>query len=219
MTMLGGEGAGPPAAIVPITVAYRDGLDWVGTLGVPGPAREQALRDLHALLLRAARHQVWRMRAQLAGGELIEDLANQAADDALLAVLGKLHTFQGRSRFTTWAYKFAVLHAAVAVRRAAWRHRHVPLEDTDIIDAAPSPAGYAEATDFLAAVHTAIATALTPHQRRVVLALLVDDVPVDVLADRLGTSRNAVYKTLHDARVQLRAHLRAAGYATDAGAR
>lgn len=219
MTMLGGEGVAPLAAVVPIATGGADRLDWVAALGIAGPVREQALRDLHALLLRAARHQVWRMRAQLAGGEVIEDLANQAADDALLAVLGKLHTFQGRSRFTTWAYKFAVLHAAVAVRRAAWRHRDVPLEDTDVLDAAPSPAGYVEAADFLAAVHDAIATALTPHQRRVVLALLVDDVPVDVLADRLGTSRNAVYKTLHDARVSLRGHLSAAGYATEAGAR
>ena len=193
----------------------RSNLDWVTTLAVPGPAHEEALRDLHALMVRAARHQVWRMRTQLAAGEAVEDLANQAADDALLAILGKLHTFQGRSRFTTWAYKFAVLHAAVAVRRAAWRHREVHLDDTDLLDAGPSPAGYAEAADFLTAVHTAIGTALTPHQRRVVLALLVDDVPVDVLADRLGTSRNAVYKTLHDARVQLRAHLSAAGYATD----
>jgi len=212
--MLGSEGTVPLAATVAPATA-TDRLDWVGALGVPGPARELALRDLHALLLRAARHQVWRMRTQLAAGEAVEDLANQAADDALLAILGKLHTFQGRSRFTTWAYKFAVLHAAVAVRRAAWRHREVHLDDTDLLDAGPSPAGYAEAADFVTAVHTAIGTALTPHQRRVVLALLVDDVPVDVLADRLGSSRNAVYKTLHDARVQLRAHLSAAGYATD----
>lgn len=217
--MLGSDGAAPPSAVIP-DAPGRQRLDWVSALAGTGSVRDQAMGELHALLLRAARHQVWRMRAQLAGGELIEDLANQAADDALLAVLGKLHTFQGRSRFTTWAYKFAVLHASVAVRRAAWRHRDVPLEDTVVLlDPAPTPAGYAEAADFLGAVQHAIATALTPHQRSVVLALLVDDVPVDVLADRLGSNRNAVYKTLHDARVSLRANLRAAGYPTGAGAR
>ena len=70
-----------------------------------------------------------RPAARSRAGEL-EDLAQQAADDALVAVLRQLGTFEGRSRFTTWAYKFGVLHAGVAVRRQAWRHREVPLPDT-----------------------------------------------------------------------------------------
>ena len=52
-----------------------------------------------------------------------------------------------------------------------------------------------------ACLEAAIASELTPHQRRVVLALLVQE----VLADRLGSARNALYKTLHDARRRLRA--------------
>jgi RNA polymerase sigma-70 factor (ECF subfamily) len=190
--------------------------DWVQALSIPGPERDAALRLLHPLLVRAARHQVSRMRAQLGSGADADDIANQAADDALIAILGKLHTFAGRSRFTTWAYKFAILNAAVLVRRHGWRDRDVPLDDPDlVVETSPPPEAYAQGRDLAAAVSTAIAAALTPHQRRIVLALLIDEVPVDVLAERLGSSRNAVYKTLYDARVALRAHLRAAGYLPD----
>ena len=188
---------------------------WLADLTDEGPAGQQALAHLRELLLRAARHQVWRLRDLLPGagaGEL-EDLAQQAADDALVAVLRKLGTFEGRSRFTTWAYKFGVLHAGVAVRRQAWRHREVPLPDTlTPVDTTPSPAAISEATQLARAVEAAIASELTPHQRRVVLTLLVEEVPVDVLAERLGSTRNALYKTLHDARRRLRAALIDSGY-------
>ena len=188
--------------------------DWVDALRTPGPVREDALRRLHALLLRAATRQVRRMH--LTGGpEEIDHVANQAADEALVAVLGKLGTFEGRSRFTTWAYKFAVLQAGVEVRRRQWEHREVPLErDAVIVATGPEPGLYAEATDLAAAVRRAIDEALSAHQRRIIVALVVDEVPIDVLAERLGSTRGAVYKTLHDARVRLRAALVAGGYLT-----
>jgi RNA polymerase sigma-70 factor (ECF subfamily) len=187
---------------------------WPADLKDEGPAGHEALARLRELLLRATRHQVWRLRDLLpgAGARELEDLAQQAADDALVAVLRRLGSFQGRSRFTTWAYKFGVLHAGVAVRREAWRHREVPLPDTfTVVDTSPSPAAVSEAAQLARAVEAAIATELTPHQRRVVLALLVEDVPIDVLADRLGSTRNALYKTLHDARRRLRAALTDSG--------
>jgi RNA polymerase sigma-70 factor, ECF subfamily len=188
---------------------------WLADLTDGGAAGHQALARLREVLLRATRHQVWRLRDLLPGagaGEL-EDLAQQAADDALVAVLRQLGTFEGRSRFTTWAYKFGVLHAGVAVRRQAWRHREVPLPDTlTLVDPAPTPAAVSEAIQLARAVEAAIATELTPHQRRVVLALLVEQVPIDVLADRLGSTRNALYKTLHDARRRLRAALTDSGH-------
>jgi len=183
---------------------------WLTDLTDEGPAGQLALARLRELLLRASRHQVRRLRHLLPGageGEL-EDLAEQAANDALMAVLQQLGTFEGRSRFTTWAYKFGVFHAGAAVRRQAWRHREVPLPDTlTVVDGAPSPDAHAEAAQLAHAVREAINTELTPHQRRVALALLVEGVPIDVLADRLGTTRNALYKTLHDARRRLRAAL------------
>ena len=188
---------------------------WLADLTDDGPAGQQALTHLRDLLLRATRHQVWRLRDLLPGagaGEL-EDLAQQAANDALVAVLRKLGTFEGRSRFTTWAYKFGVLHAGVAVRRQAWRHREVPLPDSLAwVDTTPTPAAVSEATGLARAVEAAIASELTPHQRRVVLTLLVEEVPIDVLADRLGSTRNALYKTLHDARRRLRASLIDSGH-------
>jgi RNA polymerase sigma-70 factor, ECF subfamily len=188
---------------------------WAADLNGDGPEGEYALRRLHDVLLRATRHQVWRLRDQLPGagrGDL-EDLAQQAADDALVAVLRQLAGFEGRSRFTTWAYKFGVYHAGVAVRRQAWRNREVPLPDTlPLVDTSPTPADLSEAAQLAHAVRAAIESALTPHQRRVALALLVEEVPIDVLADRLGTNRNALYKTLHDARRRLRFALAAGGH-------
>src|SRR5207302_6554083 len=95
-----------------------------------GPAREAAVARLHALLERAARFEVARRRPtlpHLRGNEL-EDIALEAADDAVIGVLARLDDFRGASRFTTWAYKFALLEAAVKLRRRAWQGREVPLE-------------------------------------------------------------------------------------------
>ncbi len=140
----------------------------------------------------------------------VDDLAIQAADDALLAILAKLHTYRGQSRFTTWAYKFALLEAAVKARRRAWQGREVALDDDGwalVAERGHGPGADAETAELLRAVQEAIATALTPHQRSVLVALTLRDVPIDVLAERLGTTRGALYKTLHDARRKLRAHL------------
>jgi RNA polymerase sigma-70 factor, ECF subfamily len=188
---------------------------WLADLADDGAAGQQALRRLHDLLLRASRHQVWRLRHLLpgAGAPELGDLAQQAADDALVAVLRRLGTFEGRSRFTTWAYKFGVFHAGVAVRREAWRHREVALPDAlPLVDRSPSPSAVSEGAELARVVESAIATRLTPHQRRVVLALLVEEVPIDVLAERLGTNRNALYKALHDARQRLRTVLVESGH-------
>jgi RNA polymerase sigma-70 factor, ECF subfamily len=193
------------------------GEDWIAELTSSGPARDDALRRLHALLLRGARFQVGRMSAlrAMVGAAQVEDVITLAADEAMVAVLGKLHTFEGRSRFTTWAYKFAVLQAAVELRRQAWSRREVPLDAAPpLVEPRPSPDQYAEGADLAAAVRDAIDRVLTPHQRRIALALIVDEVPIDVLAERLGTNRNALYKSLHDARSRLRAHLALEGYLT-----
>jgi RNA polymerase sigma-70 factor (ECF subfamily) len=196
--------------------------DWVAALSTPGPDRDDALRRLHGLLLRGARFQVSRMPALRAavGAAQVEDVVNLAADEAMVAVLGKLGTFEGRSRFTTWAYKFAILHAAVELRRQAWSRREVPLDASPpVVEPRPSPDQYAEGAELAAAARDAMARVLTPHQRRIALALIVEEVPIDVLAERLGTNRNALYKTLHDVRTRLRAELTAQGYLTPAPAR
>ncbi|GMA18642.1 RNA polymerase sigma factor [Arsenicicoccus piscis] len=183
-------------------------------LTTPGPAQEAALAELHRWMLRAAKHQVWRMRSQL--GDLspnaLDVLVNQSADEAMTTLLRKLPTFEGRSRFTTWAYKFAILQAASDVRRTAWRTRDVELRDLDVPDRGASPAEEAEAADLGRALVDAMGRVLTPHQRRITVALAIDLVPADVLAERLGTSRGSLYKTLHDARRRLRDELTRTGY-------
>jgi RNA polymerase sigma-70 factor (ECF subfamily) len=177
-----------------------------------GAAREAAMAELHALLLRAAHHELRRRRDQLPhvpAGEL-DDLATQAADDALAAILAKLHTFRGASRFTTWAYKFALLEAGVKARRRAWQGREVALEDESwrrLADPAPSAQQAVEEAELLRAIAAAMEAELTPHQRQVFSALALDGVPIDVLAERLGSARGALYKTLHDARRKLRVAL------------
>lgn len=184
-------------------------------LSMTGAIREDAIAEVHALMLRAARHQVSRMpEATDLGASRREEIVNAAADEATMSVLTRLDTFEGRSKFTTWAFKFGILHAGVEVRRAHWSGREINLEDLDdrFEQAEASPPSQVEAHAMAAALKSAIYSVLTPHQRRVAVALLIDDVPIDVLAERLGTRRGALYKTLHDARKRLRAELARQGY-------
>jgi RNA polymerase sigma-70 factor (ECF subfamily) len=193
-------------------MALEDSDAWLAALHGEGPVRDYAVRQLHELLLRAARFEVGRRRGALAHvrGEELDDIANQAADDALMAVLAKLPTYRGASRFTTWAYKFALLEAGVRLRRRAWQHREVVLEpDTwlALADQAESAHDQIERIEELERLRSAIDGALTAHQRTVFVALALNEVPIDVLAERMATTRGALYKTLHDARKRLRIEL------------
>jgi RNA polymerase sigma-70 factor (ECF subfamily) len=196
-------------------------VGWVRALSGTGSVHDDAVERLHALLLGAARTEVARRRtvADQDSSDL-DDLAVQAADDAVVAVLGKLHTYRGDSRFTTWAYKFALLEAAVRLRRRPWIGRELPLEVegwAQLCDERQaSPAGQAEASELIDAIRDAIAEELTAHQRAVLIALTLNDVPIDVLAERRGTTRGALYKTLHDGRRKLRARLAKEGLALEA---
>jgi RNA polymerase sigma-70 factor (ECF subfamily) len=203
--------AGPPA-----TGPDAESRAWVAALQAQGAEREDAQRRLHELLLKASRFEVNRRRAglpHLRGGDF-DDLAHQAAGDAMLAILGKLETYRGESRFSTWAYKFALLEAAVKLRRRAWQGREVPLEPEDwsgFATAGDSPAAQAEEREVLGAIGEAIEGELSAHQREVLVAVALNGVPIDVLAERLNTTRGALYKTIHDARRKLRAHLADSG--------
>ena len=171
---------------------HDDSRDWVAALRGPAALREEALDDLHALLVRGARFELERRRAllgDLSPGEF-DGLACEAANDALAAILAKLDDFRGVSRFTTWAYKFVLLEAGSRAQREAWREREI-----DFSVGLPRRLG---------ALRDAVQESLTPHQRDVFAALVLNDVPIDVLAARLGTTRGALYATLHDARGTLR---------------
>jgi RNA polymerase sigma-70 factor (ECF subfamily) len=195
---------------------------WVERLRADGPERQAAVAELHGLLLKAARFEIGRRGAEvrhLRGGDQ-EDLAQQAADDALMAVLRKLDSFRGESRFTTWAYKFALLEAAVKVRRRAWQGREVPLEEEAweaLADAGAGTERPVEEAELFAALRGEIERSLSPRQREVLVAVALNDVPIDVLAERLGSTRGALYKNLHDARRKLRRALAARGFPFGAG--
>ena len=187
---------------------------WLERLAPHSREHDAAVAELHALLLRAARFEVGRRRAtfpHLRSGDC-DDLAQQSADDALVAVLRRLPDFRGESRFTTWAYKFALLEAGVKVRRRAWQGREVQLEPDGwalIAQGGSTPQEDLETAELLAALQHAIEQDLTSRQRQVLLAVTLQDVPIDVLAERLDTTRGALYKTIHDARRKLRAALAA----------
>ena len=196
----------------PVRDLDEESREWLRTLRSDGLVKDQALARLHGLLLRAARFEVGRRQAGLPHlrGDELDDIALEAADDALMSVLQRLDDFRGASRFTTWVYKFALLEAAVKLRRRAWQGRELPLEpDTwsAFRSAGLEPDAQVEQGELLAVLEGAIAEVLTPHQRRVLVALALNGVPIDVLAERLHTTRGALYKTLHDARRKLRLHL------------
>jgi RNA polymerase sigma-70 factor (ECF subfamily) len=203
----------PPHALTEVASHIdQDSREWLERLCRTGAEREEAIAELHRLLVRAASFEINRRRAALPAlrGRDREDLAQQSADDALVAILAKLDRFRGESRFTTWAYKFALYEAAAKVRRRAWQDREIPVT----AEAWPQGAGSAasadanlEMTDLLAALRAGIEHDLTAHQREVLVALALNEVPIDVLAERLNTTRGALYKTLHDARQKLRAGL------------
>ena len=192
--------------------------EWIAALTGDAAERAQGEARLHEMLVRVALREVRRRATTpwLAGAEL-EDVAYQAAADAMLAILRKLDEFRGESRFTTWAYKFVILEISAKLGRHYLRvHPHVPLEaepweqlpDRFGVD----PGEHAERAEFVRAVRRAVDETLTAHQRRLFTAIVLQAVPPDALAERLGTNRNAIYKTLFDARRKIRAHLVAGGF-------
>lgn len=195
----------------------EDTATWVSTLSCAGPEHDAAVARLHAMLLRVSRAELSRRasRIALAGPEL-DDLAHQAADDATMAVLGKLAGFRGESRFTTWAYKFAVFEVSGKLARHTWRRGGLALDAEQwerLPDRlGPGPADEALAAELAAAVRRAVDQELTDHQRRLFIAIVVNGVPLDAIVAALDTNRNAVYKTVFDARRKIRQYLVAHGY-------
>jgi RNA polymerase sigma-70 factor (ECF subfamily) len=210
----------PPPLAAPIS-ATSSSEAWINALAGRGPARDRAVASLYELLLGGARFEVARRRdgPGTPPDKELDDFAVQAADDALVAVLAKLDSFRGESRFTTWAYKFALLEAGTRLRRRAWQRREVTLDSdswTRLAETADGPDAGAERAELLEALSDCIGEDLTLHQRQVLVCLAIDGVPIDVLAERLGTTRGALYKTLHDARRRLRGTLADRGFEVEA---
>jgi RNA polymerase sigma-70 factor (ECF subfamily) len=194
------------------TASDTESLDWPSALA--SNERDAAYARLHPLLLGFARRELAR-RAWIGGPEL-DDLAHHAAADALVAIRRRLPEFRGESRFLTWAYKFVLFEVAKKSGRHFWRTPHTPMDAEDW-ERLPDrfgldPARESERRELLAALRRAVDEVLTAQQRRVFVARILNDIPLDALVEEFGTSRNAIYKTLYDARRKLRAQLVADGH-------
>ncbi|MYX34867.1 sigma-70 family RNA polymerase sigma factor [Streptomyces sp. SID8377] len=219
----GTSGSAPAAGLA----TSRGQLDpesaaWVNAIeGRRGPQYEQACARLHDMLVRIAINEMFRRgpRYRIGGPEL-NDLAYQAAADALMKITEKIQRFRGDARFTTWAFRFVVLEVSNALDRHFWRVSHTRL-DFDELAQVPDrsgidPAGHWQARELVEATRDAVATALTARQRRVFTAV-INGVPLETLASELKTNRNTLYKTMFDARRKLRARLMAGGHLGVAG--
>lgn len=201
----------------------RTNEEWLRELSAAGEAQAEAIADLRTYLLRAALFSL--TQAQSAFAHLspaqIEQMAEDCAQDALLAILQHLHEFRGESKFTTWTYRFAVNMALVSARRESRESVSLDelLEDSEWLALpiqndlmAVSPDRAALQTEIWRVVHEAIDQDLTERQRQALKALVFDEIPIDEIARHFGSNRNAIYKLLHDARRSLKARLEARGF-------
>ena len=206
----------------PAETVHRSNAEWITTLSGTGDAQARALTDLRTYLLRAALftlrralHYVGHLESSTLG-----QIAEECAQDALTTLLQRLADFRGDSKFTTWAYAFAVNTALSAARRERWSP--IALEEMLDGDVPPSPAGNdgglpdperrAVQLAMIDAIRDGIERHLTPRQRQALLAVVFEDVPLDEVVRHWGSSRNAVYKLVHDARRKLKTHLASRGF-------
>jgi RNA polymerase sigma-70 factor (ECF subfamily) len=194
-----------------------DSLTWLTALSHVGTTRATALDRLHAMLLKIAVSEAHRRGPafRIRGPEL-DDIAHQAANDAMVSLLGKLHTFRGESRFTTWAYRFVVLEVSTKLARHFWRRSSVSLESEEW-ERLPSlfpadPLAQTLQRELVQAVQRAVNETLTDRQRHLFVAIVINGVPIDAMVSRYGSKRGAIYKAVFDARRKIRAYLTANGY-------
>lgn len=199
--------------------AGRTNEQWISDLGSPGPAREAALADLRAQVLAGLPRALSPFLSP--ADPRFEPLAEETAQETLLRVLDRLHTFEGRSQFTTWVYKIALRIALSELRRQKWRDVSLDdlLDEKDDqpartrLEASPaiSPEQAAERADMLQRVERIIQEELTPHQRTALIAASTGGMPLEEVARRMGMQRNALYKLLHDGRLRLKRRLEREG--------
>ncbi|MEW2508391.1 sigma-70 family RNA polymerase sigma factor [Amycolatopsis sp. NPDC047767] len=185
---------------------------WVRDLSPGSPKFQDACRRLYGLLVKIARREA-RRRSSILGlaGPEFDDVAHQAAADALVRITRKIGEFRGDAQFKTWAYKFVMREVAVKVGRHAWRDPRVSLggDGTRLAPASvrDEPFDQVQASELRAALVHAIENALTERQRNIFVGVAIDHIPPDTLAVELETNRNAIYKSVFDARRKIRAYL------------
>ncbi|GAB4514077.1 MAG: RNA polymerase sigma factor [Anaerolineae bacterium] len=199
---------------------------WLTELTADGETQAAALEDLRQRLKRSILYYLSQERSDLRGlsTQELEQMADDLAQDATLRVIDNIQNFRGESQFTTWANRIAIRLAISDLRRA--RYKDFSLDDltadgeilpssTTTSDVPPNPETAVERDDVLGKINRAMEEALTERQYQALVAVALQGVPMDVVAEQLDTNRNALYKLLHDARRKLRAHLEAQGLSTD----
>ena len=198
----------------------RDNQAWLADLRADGEPRQSALDDLRQIILRMLPKALSRWLSP--DDSHFDSLLQDVAQETLLRVLDRLDTFEGRSKFTTWVYTIAIRIALSELRLKKWEEVSLDaLEESQapeetpfprFADHGPGPETMIEQKQALVMIRDIIETELTPRQRAVMMAVNLQGVPLDVIAKRMGSNRNALYKLLHDARLKLKRRLELEGY-------
>lgn len=202
----------------------RTNEEWLRELGGSGVEQAEAIKELRGVLMRASMYTLRRTQYRVADwdAEELAQLAEDSAQEALLAILERLGDFRGESRFTTWAFKFAVNKALLRARRESWRRisldgllaaREMPELPLPAEQSETDPDRAAWRAEVWETLRDVINNELTPRQRAILIAMTFDDVPLDQVVEYFNSNRNAIYKNLHDARRKLKAQLEARGLA------
>ena len=199
-------------------LAGRSNAQWVADLQAVGAARDTAIADLRRILVAGLRRGL--LRQIRASGREFDSQAEDFAQEALLKIIDQLGAFRGDSRFTTWAHKIAVRVALTELRRKRWQDVSLDtspdeMRAVEFADPAPGPAQAADRKAVAALLHRYIDNELTERQRRALLAVGIYGMPLEEAARRMGSTRNAMYKLLHDARRNLQRKLTADGFSRE----
>ncbi len=192
----------------------RDNAEWISALSSSGEARETALADLREILVSGLRRGLSAWLDPFS--PQLEALAAETSQEALLRILQRLDTFEGRSRFTTWAYKVAIRIALTELRRKQWQDVSLDqmLEsgaeegrEASVADPQAGPEASVEQRDMLVQIGRILREELTERQFAVMRAVAMRGIPMEALAQKMGIERNALYKVMHDARRKLKRRL------------
>jgi RNA polymerase sigma-70 factor (ECF subfamily) len=195
-------------------MSKRTNEQWLSELSSSGPAQEAALVDLRVIVQARLPYALSTWLSQ--NDPRYAALEEEVLQETLLRVLARLDTFQGRSQFTTWVHTIAVRIALTELRRAKWRD--VSLDEmietvsgehpvVEVLDSATKPEAEVERAELLARVRKIIMEELTDRQRQAIMAAGIHGLPLEEVAWRMGTNRNALYKTMHDGRLQIKRRL------------
>lgn len=196
----------------------RSNEAWLEDLRAGGDRQAHALEDLRALVLRALPYAL-SGKLDPSGAEFAA-LAEETAQETLMRVLDNLDSFEGRAAFTTWVYKIAVRAALGELRRRRWRDVPLPEMDMDpetdaapreLPDETPGPQALVERQDLMQRMQRILREELTDKQRQALMAVSLQEMPLEEAAARLGMNRNALYKLMHDARLRLKRRMEAEG--------